>query len=93
MELLGPAALRVEMAEEEHHEGGESVVLLRGDLLARADLGKDPASLLLRAEIGVAMVKPVVGETTSLLVEELVPRVERTEEPIELAGLLAGGLG
>ena len=85
MQLLGPASLGVEMAEEDHHERGEAVVLLRGRGRAGPRLVEDRGGVALAARRRVAVAEAVVGQAGAEIVEVLVPPAQRVEKVLEAA--------
>jgi hypothetical protein len=76
MQLFGPAFLRVELAEEQHHERAELSVFLRGNGRATAGLGEDPGGHFGGTKVRVGLVHSVVGKPAAVLMKIIVPRAQ-----------------
>ena len=93
VQLLGPAGLGIELAEEEHEVRSEIRVFLVGGGLAGADFIEDDGGAGFGAEIGVTVEQAVVGKTAARLMEEGVTIAEGVQKIRELADVHVGGGG
>ena len=84
VQLLGPALLRVEPAEEQHHVRGEGARLFGRVDLPGAGAVECGRGLRVGARIRVADGEAVIGEPAAGVVEGLVPGAQRVEEIREL---------
>ena len=66
VKLLRPAALRVEMTEEQHQVGGKLAVFLRGDGFVAPGFVEYLRGDFLRTKICEAMIHAVVGQAAAL---------------------------
>jgi len=91
MQLLGPAGLRVEMAEIEHQVRGKFGVLFMRCGLPGARLLENGARARFAAEICVTMGQAVVGKTAASLMEEIVAFAQGVQEAREGTDMDVGG--
>ncbi len=80
MQLFRPAFLRVEPAEEDHHERGKGARLFGRVDLPGASSVEGGRGIRVGAWIRVADGKAVIGEPSAGIMEGLVPGAQRIEE-------------
>jgi hypothetical protein len=92
MQLLGPAFLRVQMSEEQHHVRRELRVLGGAGWLALARPIEDGGGRRFGTGSGVALVQPMVGEARTQGVKVVVTPAQGGGEVLQAADIrIAGG--
>ena len=90
MELFYPALLRIQPAAVDHDEGGEFLLLLRGDLLIEAGLVINTGRFRFRAEGAGGLRQTVVAETAADGMEGIVALFQRGDQALEGANIGIG---
>lgn len=90
VQLLRPAFLGVELTEVEHEVAAEAGDFIRGDALMKSCFVEDRCGFGIRCRFGVHRGEAVIAQATTVVVEEVVAIVQRTEEGTEgRAGFIA----
>src|SRR3974377_1007610 len=83
MQLLRPALLCVQAAEEQHHQGGEGILLRNTRGPAPTRIGENPLGFGLAAWRGIAVRQTVVGKPPAQRMKMIVPEPQSVEKILE----------
>ena len=91
VKLLGPALVRVEPPEEQHHESAELPLLCRRGCLAPPSPAENGRGSLEAAEVRVALAQAVIRQPAALRVEVIMACLQRFQQLSQVRDIRVSG--